>query len=73
MAKGTLNEDGYLAELNRRLLQHEMYKEGMAFVPYPAGSSGAGMSGYSTTGPFHLTGVYAQVAHSVDRDFILKV
>ena len=58
MAKGRLNEDQYLAELNRRLKEHEMYEEGMAFIPFPEGSSGSGMSGYSITGPFNLTGVY---------------
>lgn len=72
MIIGALNEDEYLAELNRRLRAHEMYREGMAFIPYPEGTSGRGMSGYTVTGPYELMGVYAQVAHSVGRDFILK-
>lgn len=73
MAKGSLNEDQYIAELNRRLTKHKMYKSGMAFVPFPEGTSGNQMSGYSVTGPFHLMGVYAQVAHSMEEDFTLKV
>lgn len=73
MAKKVLNEDGHIEELNRRLRQHEMYEEGMAFVPFPDGATGSGMSGYSITGPFRLTGIYAQVAHSVDKDFVLDI
>lgn len=73
MAKERLNGDQYLAELNRRLKVHEMYEEGMAFIPFPEGSSGSGMSGYSITGSFHLTGVYSQITHSVDAEFDLAI
>jgi hypothetical protein len=73
MEKRIIEEDEFLEQLNQRLKQHDMYEPGMEFVPYPADSSGKNISGYSTTGPFHLTLVYSQVAHSVDEDFILKV
>ena len=72
MAKETLSEDEYLAELNRRLKGQERYIDGMAFIPYPDGAKGREMSGYTVTGPFTLMGVYAQVAHSVESDFELK-
>lgn len=73
MPKTALNEEQYLAELNRLLSQHEHYKVGMAFIPCPEGTSGRGMSGYSVTGPFSLNGVYAQVAHQVDQMFYLDI
>ncbi len=73
MTKRLLTEDEFIAELNRQLRQDKAYQEGMAFVPYPEGASGRGMSGYSTTGPFELTGIYARVAHKVFKDFVLKV
>jgi hypothetical protein len=71
MQKVSLNPDQYLAELNRQLQQHENYSDGMAFMPYPEGSTGSGMSGYSINGPFNLTGIYAQVAHQVSLKFTL--
>lgn len=73
MPKPRLNEDQYLSEQNRQLLQHEQFRERMAFIPYPEGSSGCGMSGYSVTGPFELMGVFAQVANQVKQQFDLDV
>jgi hypothetical protein len=73
VAKPRLNEDQYLAELNRQLREHEYFREGMAFVPSPEGATGRAMSGYSVTGPFGLLGVYAQVAHRVGEQFDIAV
>ena len=73
MSKILLNEDQYLAELNRELHSHHLFKEGMAFVPYPEGAAGRAMSGYAVTGPFELMGIYAQVAHRVADQFDLSV
>jgi hypothetical protein len=60
-----LTEDQLIAELNSELRRDEAFREGMAFVPYPHGTKARDMSGYSTTGPFELTGVYARVAQKV--------
>ncbi len=73
MSKPTLNEDQYLAEMNRQLSQHELFQEGMAFISYPEGTTGHSMSGYTVTGPFGLMGVYAQIAHLVGQQFDLTV
>lgn len=73
MARQKLTPEQYITELNRRLQKHEEYRQGMAFVAYPDGSSGRGMSGYSITGPFELTGIYAQVAHEVAQQFDLQL
>ncbi len=64
-----VDENQYMAELNFKLKQHEMYEEGMMFVPFPKGATGSDIQGYSTTRPFHLTGIYAQVAYSVNEAF----
>lgn len=66
--KTKLTPDEYLAEMNTQLKQHLDYADGMAFVAYPEGSTGAGMSGYCTTGPFQLTWIYSQVAHHVSNN-----
>ncbi|MGH8532282.1 MAG: hypothetical protein ACREV1_05985 [Gammaproteobacteria bacterium] len=73
VAKRLLSEDQLMAELNSQLCKDEAYEAGMAFVAYPDGAKGGEMSGYSTTGPFHLTGVYARVAHKMFSEFALKV
>ena len=73
MAKPKLNEGQYIAEMNRQLRDHEDFREGMAFVPYPEGANGRAMSGYSVTGPFGLMGVFAQIAHSVADQYDLDV
>ncbi len=73
MPKPQLNEDQYLAELNQQLRNHESFREGMAFVPYPEGTTGRAMSGYTVTGPFEFMGIYAQVAHQVAAQFYLLV
>ncbi len=73
MFKPTLDENQYIAELNRQLRQHEQYHEGMEFIPYPLGARGKAMSGYTVTGPFGLMGVYAQVAHNVGEQFDLAM
>lgn len=73
MNKPMLTPDQHIAELNRRLRQHPGYREGMAFLPYPEGSTGRSMSGYSVTGPFDLMGIYSQIAHEVAQDSNLKV
>ncbi len=69
MAKQRLNEKQYIDEMNRQLNQHARFQNGMAFLPFPAGAEGKAVKGYSTTGPFLLTGVYAQVAHQVAEQF----
>jgi hypothetical protein len=65
MHKQLLTEDEFIAELNSQLRKDADYQEGMAFVSYPEGTKGGAMSGYSTTGPMGLTGIYARVAHEV--------
>lgn len=72
MPKPTLTKAQYILELNRCLQQHELYRKGMAFVPYPEGASDLEMSGYSITGPFELTHVYSQVAHQVDGQYDIR-
>lgn len=73
MTKRLLTEDKLIAELNGQLRKDKDYQEGMAFVPYPEGAKGREMSGYSTVGPFHLTGVYGRVAHKVFSEVALLV
>ena len=72
MSKKTLTPDQYLAEMNQQLQQHKYYCRGMAFTAYPEGTTGFAMSGYSTTGPFGLTGIYSQVAHQISEQFDLE-
>jgi len=75
MPKRTLTEDEYIAELNRRLREHEFYRPGMAFVPTPADATGHAISGsefkYKTT-DFDTVGVYAQVARQISDEFDLR-
>ncbi len=73
MNKPLLTPDQHIAELNRRLRLHSEYREGMAFVSYPEGTTGRSMSGYSVTGPLGLMWVYAQVAHDVAKQFDLEI
>ncbi len=73
MTKPTLTPDQHIAEMNRRLRLHSEYRDGMAFVAYPEGTTGRSMAGYSVTGPFGLMGIYAQVAHDVANYFDLAV
>lgn len=73
MKRLILTPDQHIAEMNRRLREHSDYREGMAFVSYPEGTTGGSISGYNVTGPFTLLGTYAQVAHDVARDFDLKL
>jgi hypothetical protein len=73
MLKPTLTPEQHIAEMNRQLRQHEYYRNGMAFMPYPEGASGRAVTGYSVTGPFDLIGIYAQVAHQVSELFDLAV
>lgn len=73
MSKRLLTADELINELNLRLHQDDEFQEGMSFVPYPEGSSGHSMTGYSTTGPFGLMCIYARVAHKVFEDCELKV
>lgn len=72
MSKRRLTEDELIEELNKRLREDDYYEQGMAFVPYPEGASGSEMSGYATTGPFHLTGVYERASHKVFDECELK-
>ena len=72
MDKRRLTEDEYIAELNRQLKQHEYYKDGMEFLPYPANATGKNITGYSVKGPFKNIGVFAQVAHKVSEGNDLK-
>lgn len=59
----------HIAALNDQLRKDESFKEGMAFLPYPAGAKGMDITGYSVTGSFHLLGVYARAAHEVAKRF----
>jgi len=65
MSKRRLTEDELIVELNKRLSEDGEYEGHMAFVPYPEGATGVHVSGYATTGPFRLSGIYARVAHKV--------
>ena len=67
-----LNEDQYIVELNRQLKLRSEYRDGMAFEAYPSGATGTRMSGYSITGPWSQTLVYATVAHKVAEEYHLK-
>lgn len=72
MKRPVLNPHEYLAELNRRLRLHKLYREGMEFLPSPDEDAvGLAVSGYSCrdSGPIELKGVYAQVAHQVKEEF----
>ena len=71
MTKPSLTPDQFIIEVNARLKSHQDYLDGMEFRPYPEGSSGKDMSWYSVTGPYEMTGVYAQVARSVSDEFSL--
>jgi hypothetical protein len=72
MSKRRLTEDELITELNKSLREDGGYKQGMAFVPYPDGATGSDMSGYATTGSFHLTGIYARVAYKIVDECELK-
>jgi hypothetical protein len=67
-----VTEDDYVALLNKYLREDPDFKEGMEFKPAPPGSSGRGMSGYSHD-DFENVGIYARVAHRVDRKYCLKL
>ena len=73
MPKPKLTPEQHIAEMNRRLQQHDWYIDGMKFLPYPPGAKGNALAGYSITGPYELTGIYAQVAHEVNEDFDLLI
>lgn len=73
MAKPRLGPDQYLDMLNAELRKHEYFQQGMGFLPFPEGTHGADMSGYSVTGPYALMGVYAEAAHKVSANFDLLV
>ena len=72
MPKPQLDADQHLAMLNQELRKHEHFQEGMAFLPYPDGTRGRAMTGYSVTGPVNLMGIYAKVASSVATQFHLR-
>ncbi|TAL88475.1 MAG: hypothetical protein EPN69_16290 [Rhodanobacter sp.] len=69
MVRPTLNAIQYIEELNRLLRLDPSYRENMAFVPYPNGTTGRNVGGYAVTGPFDLLGVYARIAHQVAQAF----
>jgi len=64
MEKPQVNEDGYLAELNKALQAHPNYRSGMKFLPYPEGSSGSGVMGFTWV-PMTEIGVFAEVSNGV--------
>lgn len=72
MPKQRVTEDQYLSKLNECLRVDEDYEQGMEFLPWPPGTSGKGMSGYTMTGRFtnwQWLGIYARVAHKVADEF----
>jgi len=73
MGKQQLTEDEYIAELNRQLVKHDYYEEGMEFISYPESATGKGMTGYSVKGPRSKIGVFAHVAHKISEKYELKV
>jgi hypothetical protein len=48
--KPRLNEDDYIAELNRRLPEHPYYEPWMRFHAHPDGAVGAGVLGVAMAG-----------------------
>ena len=72
MPKQPLTDDEYIEDLNRQLRLHQNYRDPMAFLPSPPGSTGRGMTGYSVNGPFSEMGVYAAIANNVSGQFCLK-
>lgn len=69
MAETLSTPEQHIAALNDQLRSDEAFKEGMAFLPYPAGAMRTDVTGYSVTGSFHLLGIYARVAHEVAKRF----
>lgn len=45
-----LNEDEYIAEMNRRLQEHEDFAQGMEFMAYPPGATGGDITGIAIAG-----------------------
>jgi hypothetical protein len=73
MSKMILTEGSYIAELNKQLKNDEYFEESMEFIPYPDGTTGHQISGYSTKGPVNKIGVFARVAYDVSKKFDIKL
>ncbi len=72
MGKPTLNEDQFIAELNRRLKAMPWYKWDMAVVAAPPGSAGVTASGYDVVGAVS-GGQMAEIEREVLKEFDLVV
>lgn len=72
MAKQRLNEDAYIAELNRRLQEHPDYTPDMAFRAYPDGARGGNITGIAITG-FGYNRAYMETSNAVQNDFDVEV
>jgi hypothetical protein len=72
MEKPRLNEDLYIAELNRRLQEHPDYSPGMAFLPHPQGATGGNIMGIAIAG-FGYNSTYIDVSNAVQNDFDVEV
>ncbi|MFL9922878.1 hypothetical protein PQR62_01280 [Herbaspirillum lusitanum] len=71
MAKIKLDEDGYIAEMNRRLCAHPEYEGGMEFLPHPPGSAGKSILGIAWAG-IMFKQAYREVLQSMEADFELE-
>jgi hypothetical protein len=72
MTKPRLNEDSYIAELNRRLAQHPDYSPGMAFIPYPEYARGGAITGLSTIG-LGFRHAYRDTEAAVQNEFDIEL
>jgi hypothetical protein len=71
MSRKELNEDQYIAELNRRLIKHPEYTEGLEFMAYPPGPTGGDISGVAHSG-FALVKAYIETINSVDQESLIS-
>jgi hypothetical protein len=72
MTKPCLNEDAYIAELNRRLANHPDYSPGMEFRPYPEYARGREITGLTTIGiGFHHA--YRDTEAEVQSEFDIEL
>lgn len=70
MTANLLNEEEYIAELNRQLVLHPAYEPGMAFMAHPPGATGGDVAGIAIAG-FVWGRAYMEVSNSVAANFEL--
>jgi hypothetical protein len=69
MAKPSLSPEQFVAEVNRRLPEHHLYKPGMRVFLYPRGSTDQTASGTDFEGPDETRSVMADIESQVRQEY----